>query len=205
MTTSQPVASVPTWRVAIIGVVAVLAVGIGIVLGSAVLESRTSPLGSGASYVPATAPLYFEVRLEPSEAQDAALREFLGTFPDIEGIDLSQPLYGQLTAKLDESLAAEGTELSWAADIEPWFDGRVGFAMLDFPAEALDPTMPPPTVMGVPSAVVLFGVADSAAAQSSIDRILAESEFPGTFGEQQHAGTTIYVDEDIRRGLCAHR
>ena len=68
--------------------------------------------------------------------------------------------------------------------------------MLDFPAEALDPTMPPPTVMGVPSAVVLFGVADSAAAQSSIDRILAESEFPGTFAEQQHAGTTIYVDEE---------
>lgn len=195
MTTSQPVASVPAWRVAIIGVVAALAVGIGIVLGSAVLESRTTPLGSGASYVPASAPFYFEVRLEPSEAQDAALREFLGTFPDIEGIDLSQPLYGQLTAKLDETLAMGGTELSWAADIEPWFDGHVGFAMLDFPAEALDPTMPPPTVMGVPSAVVLFGVADSAAAQSSIDRILAESEFPGTFGEQQHAGTTMYVDE----------
>ena len=197
MTIAQPVASVPGWRVAIIGVVALLAVGIGVVLGSAVLQTRATLIGSGATYVPASAPLYVEVRLEPSEAQDAALREFLGAFPDVEGMDLSQPLYDQLTAKLDETLSAEaGTELSWAADIGPWFDGRVGFAMLDFPAEALDPTMPPPTVMGVPSAVVLFGVADRPVAQSSIDRILAESEFPGTFGEQQHAGTTIHVDED---------
>jgi hypothetical protein len=196
VTTSQPVASVPGWRVAIIGVVALLAIGIGVVLGSAVLQSRAILIGSGADYVPASAPLYVEVRLEPSEAQDAALREFLGAFPDIEGIDLSQPLYGQLTAKLDETLAEEGTELSWAADIEPWFDGRVGFAMLDFPAEALDPTMSEPSADDVPSAVVLLGVTDQSLAQSSIDRILAESEFPGTFAEQQHAGTAIHADED---------
>ena len=48
----------------------------------------------------------------------------------------------------------------------------------------------------VPSAVVLFGVDDPAAAQSSIDRILAESEAPVTFAEQEHAGVTIHVDED---------
>lgn len=196
MTTSQPVASVPGWRVAIIGVVALLAVGIGIALGGFLLTGRTAAIGSGASYVPASAPLYVEVRLEPSEVQDAALREFLGTFPAIEGIDLGQPLYGQLTARLDEALAAEGTELSWAADIEPWFDGHVGFAMLDFPASALDPTMPQPAVFGVPSAVAMLGVDDPVAAQSSIDHILAESEIPVTFGQQEHAGVTIHVDED---------
>jgi hypothetical protein len=186
---------VPVWRVAIVGVVAVLAVGIGIALGGFLLSGRTAAIGSGASYVPATAPLYVEVRLQPSETQDVALREFLGAFPEIEGIDLSQPLYGQLTAMLDETLAGEGTELSWAADIEPWFDGHVGVAMLDFPAEALDPTAPPPTVFGMPSAVILFGVDDPAAAQSSIDRIIAESEAPVTFGQQEHAGVTIHVDE----------
>ncbi len=196
MTTSQPVASVSGWRVAIIGGVAILAVGIGIALGGFLLTGRTAAIGSGASYVPATAPLYVEVRLEPSEAQDAALRELLGAFPEIEGIDLSQPLYGQLTAKLDETLAAEGTELSWAADIEPWFDGRVGFAMLDFPASALAPTMEAPEMKEVPSAVVLIGVDDRAAAQTSIDRILAESEAPVTFGQQEHAGVTIHVDEE---------
>src|SRR5262245_26515269 len=96
----QPTQPASPWRFAVIGVVAALAVGIGIVLGSAILATRSASIGSGASYVPATAPLYVEVRIEPSEAQDAALREFLGHFPEIEGIDLSQPLYGQLTAKL---------------------------------------------------------------------------------------------------------
>ncbi len=99
----------------------------------------TATIGSGASYVPATAPLYFEVRLEPSEAQDAALREFLGRFPEIEGVDLDQPLYGQLTAMLDEQIAVSGTDLSWSADVDPWFDGRVGVAMLEFPQAAAGP------------------------------------------------------------------
>ena len=193
---TQTTTSAPAWRLAIIGLVAALAIGIGVVLGSAVLQLQTAAIGSGASYVPATAPLYVEVRLETSEAQDAALREFLGAFPEIEGIDLSQPLYGQLTAMLDDALAVEGTELSWAADIEPWFDGHVGVAMLDFPAAALDPTMVTPEMPEIPSAVVLIGVDDAAAAQSSIDRILAESEAPVTFRQQEHAGVTIHVDED---------
>lgn len=193
MTTSQPVASVPGWRIAIIVGVGLLAIGIGIAVGAFMLTARGSAIGSGASYVPASAPFYFEVRLEPSEAQDAALREFLGHFPEIEGIDIAQPLYPQLTAKLDEQLAAEGAEVSWAADVEPWFDGHVGLALLDLPDAALDPTTPETPPM--PSAVVLLGMTDASVAQASIDRIIAASEMPVTFGEQEHAGVTIRVDE----------
>jgi Protein of unknown function (DUF3352) len=193
VTTSQPVASVPGWRIAIIVGVGLLAIGIGIAVGAFMLTARGSAIGSGASYVPASAPFYFEVRLEPSEAQDAALREFLGHFPEIEGIDIAQPLYPQLTAKLDEQLAAEGAEVSWAADVEPWFDGHVGLALLDLPDAALDPTTPETPPM--PSAVVLLGMTDASVAQASIDRIIAASEMPVTFGEQEHAGVTIRVDE----------
>ena len=192
MTSTSTTSSAPAWRIAVIGVVAALAVGIGLVLGSAMLQTRVTLVGSGASYVPASAPLYFEVRLEPSDPQDAALREFLGHFPEIEGIDLGQPLYGQLTAKLDETLAQEGTDISWAADVEPWFDGHVGFAMLDFPATDLDGTEMPEA----PSAAVMLGVDDRAAAEASIDRIVAASEVPVTFSEQEHAGVTIHVDEE---------
>jgi Protein of unknown function (DUF3352) len=195
VTATQTTATSPAWRIAVIGVVAALAVGIGVVIGSVMLQSRTAAIGSGASYVPASAPLYFEVRLEPSEAQDAALREFLGHFPEIEGVDLTQPLYGQLTEKLDKALAGEGTALSWSADVEPWFDGHVGFAMLDFPASAMAP-MADPEMGEVPSMVALLGVSDRAAAETSIDRIIAESEFPVTLGQQEHAGVTIHVDED---------
>jgi Protein of unknown function (DUF3352) len=195
VTATQTSAPAPAWRVAVIAIVAALAVGIGIAAGAFLMGARSAAIGSGASYVPATAPIYFEVRLEPSEAQDAALREFLGRFPEIEGVDLSQPLYSQLTEMLDEQIAASGTDLSWSEDVDPWFDGRVGVAMLEFPAAALDPTMSDPEMFGSRSAVVLVAITDAAAAQSSLDRILAESEVPLTFTEQEHAGVTIHVEE----------
>ena len=196
MTATTQSTSAPAWRAAVIGAVAILAVAIGVVLGSAILQTRgTAAIGSGASYVPATAPLYFEVRLEPSETQDAALRELLGRFPDIEGVDLSQPLYGQLTAKLDEAIADEGTDLSWSADVEPWFDGRVGFAMLDFPQAALDPTMAP-DASDTPPMVVLLGVTDRTTAEASIQRIIASADEAPTFTSQEHAGVTVQVDEE---------
>ena len=194
MTATQTTTSTPAWRAAVIGIVAVLAVGIGIAVGAFLMGAREAAIGSGASYVPATAPIYFEVRLEPSEAQDAALREFLGRFPEIEGVDLSQPLYGQLTEMLDEMVAATGTDLSWPADVEPWFDGRVGVALLEFPDEALDPAMPETEVFGSTSAVVLVAITDPVAAQTSLERIFAESDAPVTFTDQEHAGVTIHVD-----------
>ena len=196
MTATQTTTSTPAWRAAVIGIVAVLAVGIGIAVGAFLMGARDAAIGSGASYVPATAPIYFEVRLEPSEAQDAALREFLGRFPEIEGVDLSQPLYGQLTEMLDEMVAATGTDLSWSADVEPWFDGRVGVALLEFPDEALDPAMPETEVFGSTSAVVLVAITDPVAAQTSLERIFAESDAPVTFTDQEHAGVTIHVDEE---------
>ena len=166
MTATETTTSTPAWRAAVIGIVAVLAVGIGIAVGAFLMGARDAAIGSGASYVPATAPIYFEVRLEPSEAQDAALREFLGRFPEIEGVDLGQPLYGQLTEMLDEMVAASGTDLSWSADVEPWFDGRIGVALLEFPDEALDPAKPETEVFGSTSAIVLVAITDPVAAQS---------------------------------------
>jgi Protein of unknown function (DUF3352) len=196
VTTSQPAAGVQVWRIAAIGAVAILAVGIGIAMGSFLLGARGATIGSGATYVPASAPLYVEVRLEPSEAQDAAIREFLGRFPAVEGVDLTQPLYPQLTAKIDEALAAEGTDLSWSTDVEPWFDGRVGVAVLEIPASAFGMEAPEETMLGMPSTVLLMGVTDAGAAQASIDRILAESEAPLSFTAQEHAGETINVDDE---------
>jgi hypothetical protein len=196
LTATQTTTSAPAWRAAVIGVVAVLAVGIGIAAGAFLMSTRDIAIGSGASYVPATAPVYLEVRVEPSEAQDAALREFLGHFPGIEGVDLSQPLYGQLTAMLDEEVAATDSDFSWSADIEPWFEGRVGFALLEFPDAALDPTMPEAEVFGSTSAVVFVAITDPAAAESSLERIITESGQPVTFTDQEHAGVTIHVDED---------
>ena len=56
----------------------------------------------------------------------------------------------------------------------------------------------------VPSAVVLFGVDDPAAAQASIDRIVAEAEVPVTFVEQEHGGVRS-VSTRTRHVIRAHR
>ena len=68
--------------------------------------------------------------------------------------------------------------------------------MLEFPEAALDPTMSPPSAFGVPSRGRAARRQRPGHAQSSIDRILAESEVPVTFDEQEHAGTTIHVDAE---------
>ena len=184
------------WRLAVIGIVGVLAVGIGVAVGSFLLSARSAALGGGASYVPASAPFYFEMRLEPSAAQDAALRELLGRFPPIEGVDLARPLYEQLTETLDDEIATVGGgELSWSEDVDPWFDGRIGVALLDFPVEAMAAPVDPFGTPVVPSMVLLLGVTDQAEASAAIDRLLAMPSGAPAFTDQVHAGTTIHVAE----------
>lgn len=186
----HPTSGLSAWRLAVIGAVGVLAVAIGIAAGSFLIATRTAAVGAGASYVPATAPLYFELRLDPSATTDGALRELLGHFPSIEGVDLDRPLYEQLGERLDEMLAAEGVAVSWSADVAPWFDGRIGLAVLEIPLDELagstGDSMTPPMV-------VMLGVTDAAAASASIERLIAEADDAPTFTEQSHAGVTIRV------------
>lgn len=179
----------------VIGAVAALAVGIGAAAGGFLLANRNAVVGAGASYVPASAPFYAELRLNASPTQDAALREMLGHFPPIEGIDLNQPLYPQLGERIDEMLAGEETELSWAEDVVTWFDGRLGIAVLDIPTEAMTGELPGDSA-AVPSMVVLLGVTDRGAAEAAIDRALSEAAEPMTVTEQDHGGVTIHVAGD---------
>jgi hypothetical protein len=185
---------VTAWGKAVVAAVAVLAVGMGAAAGSFLITGRVDAVGGGASYVPATAPFYVELRLDAPAEQDAALREVLGHFPAIEGLDLDAALYGQLGDHIDEMLAGQDTELRWATDVAPWFDGRVSFAVLDIPVEAMSGELP--SAEQVPPMVALLGVTDRAAAETSIERLLAESDLPVTFTDQDHAGVTIHAADD---------
>lgn len=198
----QPIARVPAWRVVIIGIVGLLAVGIGIAAGSFLLATRTAAVGAGSAYVPADVPFYVEMRLEPSVAQDGALRELLSRFPTVEGVDLDQPLYPQLTARLDEMLAGEDAGVSWAEDVAPWFDGHAAVAVTDIPAEALAP-VDPMAVPSVPGFVVFLGVTDVVAADAGIDRLVAASPEAVTLTELDHGGVTIHVAEGTEAGAYA--
>ena len=113
VTSSTVSASLSPLRLATIGAVAALAVAAGAVAGAFLMNGEQAGLGSGL-HVPGDAPFYVEVRVVPSDAQDAALRDFLGHFPPIEGIDLGQPLSEQMVEHLDEMLAADGVTLSWS-------------------------------------------------------------------------------------------
>ena len=188
-------AGATAWGKAVVAVVGVLAVGMGAAAGSFLIAGRVDAVGGGASYVPATAPFYVELRLNASAEQDAALREVLAHFPPIDGLDLDTALYDQLGAHIDEMLAEEDTDLSWAADVAPWFDGRVAFAVLDIPVEAMSGELPAGAEQAPPM-VALLGVSDRAAAETSIERLLAEADDTLTFTEQDHAGITIHAAGD---------
>ena len=180
-------------RFAVIAVVAALAVGIGVAAAGFLASQRTAGVGSGAAYVPADAPFFVELRLQPSVEQDAALRELLGHFPAIEGVDLGRPLYGQLGEWVDEMLLAEGADVTWSADVASWFDGHLAMAITDIPLDALgqvpmDSSADPP----VPPVVVMLGVTDRAAAEGAIERVLAEAgEEAPAFTETEVFGITI--------------
>jgi hypothetical protein len=190
--TTAPASRTPVWRATVIGIVALLAVAIGVALGAYLLGGgRGTGMGTAASYVPADAPIYVEFRLQPSAEQDAALRELLGRFPPIDGVDLDRPLTESLTARLDEHLAAEGLSVSWGEDVAPWFDGRVGLAMTSG-SFMVPPTTDPTAMPSVPSMLVLVGVTDASAASASIERVLGAMDAPPGFSRSEHAGVTIF-------------
>ena len=181
------------WRVAVIGLVAALSAGIGVAVGGFLLDARPGALGGSATYVPADAPFYVELRLEPSAAQDASLRELLGHFPAIEGVDLTRPLYEQLVELIDEELAAHGeVDLSWADDVAPWFDGRIAVGVTDLPLDALSGSMDPMAAPPMPGMIVVVGVSDPAAARSTVERLRAQQPDMETT-DSEHRGVTIHA------------
>ncbi|MGH2386180.1 MAG: DUF3352 domain-containing protein, partial [Candidatus Limnocylindria bacterium] len=202
--TIRPTAGVPAWRIAVIGIVGVLAVAIGVAAGSFLLTSRAATIGSGAAYVPAEAPFYVEMRLEPSVAQDESLRELLGHFPPIEGVDLDEALYAQMIERLDAMLAEEGVGISWTDDVAPWFDGHVAIAVTELLASAMAMPADPMAVPEVPPVIVLLGVTDAAAAEAGIERLLAEAgDDAPSFTETEHAGFTIRSVDGSETGAYA--
>ena len=178
------------WRAVVIGTVAVLAVGIGISAGSFLLTSRSAGgVGPGAAYVPASAPFYVEIAVVPSVAQDEALRELLGHFPPIDGLDLDRPLHEGLVELIDEGFVSSDADLSYAEDVGPWFGGTVAMAVTDIDPEAFADPM---AVPDVPDVLVIASVTDPDAAETTVDKLLDEAVAGGAdVTETEHRGVVI--------------
>jgi hypothetical protein len=187
-----PRPAVSRWRYAIIGTVAVLAAGVGLVLGSVLMTAGAAPLAPSAGYVPADAVMYMEVRLDLPGTQRDNLRSLLERFP---AADADAILTDALAATLDEALAAGGGPIDYSTDVAPWFDGTLALALLDYPLN-MDPAS-----MRLPSMLGLFGVRDSAAAAELTETLRAElAEEAASFTSSEHDGVTIWsldIDEPV--------
>jgi hypothetical protein len=183
-------------RYFIIGAVAVLAAGVGIVLGSVLVGGGAAGLAPAAAYAPADAAVYAEARLDLPGAQREHLRALLARFP---AADVDAILTDALADTLDEALADGGVPFDYSTDIAPWFDGTLAMVLLDYPMN-MDPTR-----MRLPSVVGLFGVRDAAAAGALADELRAELEGQGnTFTSSEHDGVTIWaleVDDTAAFGM----
>jgi hypothetical protein len=183
----QPVVtgSASRWRLPVIALVAILAVGIGTVAGAFLIAGRGVGLSPAAQYVPADAVMYLEARLDLPGTQRAQLRAILERFP---GIEADEILGQALADTLDKALADANASFDYSGDIAPWFDGQLALALLDYPMSA------DPMQMELPSMVALLGVRDPAAATALADELRGELEAAGaSFSSGKNGDTTIWT------------
>ncbi len=172
-------------RILIIGAVALLAAGVGVVLGGVLVAGQAVPLARAASYVPPDAVMYAEARLDLPGTQREYLRALLERFPSA---DADAILTEALADTLDEALSDANSPFDYSNDVAPWFDGTFAFAMLDYPLNA------DPTNMRLPSVVGMFGVRDAPAANELIETLRAEAAGEGSsFTSSEHDGVMIWT------------
>jgi len=175
-------ASRPRWLFPGAAAVVVLAVAIGLVAGMT-LTNRAGAGSGTASYVPADAAIYYELRLDLPGDQRPALRSFLGHFPLLQ---VDKYLTDELDQQLDQLSSAAPSGYRYSTDVKPWFDGRLGFALVRYPSMI-------PNATPVPDVLVLVGVKDATAAGTLNDRVRADLTKAGaTVTSTSHAGVTIW-------------
>ena len=173
----------PPWLIPGAATVVVLAVAIGLVAGMT-LTNRTGAGSGAASYVPADAAAYYELRLDLPGDQRAALRSFLSHFPLLE---VDKYLTDQIDRQLDQLSSAAPSGYRYSTDVKPWFDGRLAFALVRYP------TLVPNATTAVPDVLALVGVKDATAAGTLSDRVRADLTKAGaTITSTSHSGVTIW-------------
>ena len=172
----------PRWLIPGAAAVVVLAIAIGLVAGMT-LTNRAGAGSGTASYVPADAAVYYELRLDLPGDQRPALRSFLGHFPLLQ---VDKYLTDELDQQLDQLSSAAPSGYRYSTDVKPWFDGKLGFALVRYPSMI-------PNATPVPDVLVLVGVKDATAAGTLNDRVRADLTKAGaTITSTSHAGVTIW-------------
>ncbi|HEX2221707.1 MAG TPA: DUF3352 domain-containing protein [Candidatus Limnocylindria bacterium] len=189
------------WSAVVVGLTALLAVGIGGVLASFLISSRDGPGALAmADSIPADAAYVLELRLDLPGGQSEALEQLLARFP----AEASDAVADEnLERWIDEQLEQQGIEYRFATDVKPWFDGRVTFAVLDMPSMA--PDLDPSAAPQIPAVAVLIGARDPDAARDLSDRLRADAEEQGVgFRSETYEGVEILsqAERDPASGIA---
>jgi Protein of unknown function (DUF3352) len=176
------------WAVAV-AVVALVVVVSGV---AAALLTGRAPNAKVLAWAPADSIIYGEFRLDLPGDQRQNLAEFLSHFP---GFDDQAAIDTKLDETFDQFVGkvTEGGQ-SYTADIEPWFDGEIGFVASDLPnpGATVDPES-----LDTGSAAILLSVKDPALAQAWFDGIAGDAA-PAT---EDYNGVTItsFQDTEVMR------
>lgn len=171
----------PRWMIGVLAVALVLAAGIGAVLATFVLTPKGGAAAAAADYVPATATVYAEARLDLPGDQRTMLEQLLGHF---SGVDVSTVLDGGLDDALDQALQKSGSTFTYTTDIKPWMNGQLAMAVIGVPSMSSG-TPEPPNVL------LLVGTKDASAASSFVDKALAALPSSANPSTETYRGQTI--------------
>ena len=145
-----------------------------VVVGGYLLFFSASP-DRAAAAVPAEAPIYVSVYLEPSSGQQMNLATLIGRLPGFGD-------QAALGTKVDEAVQQllSGSGFDYRRDLKPWLGDQLAMAVT-------------PTVGNPPGSQVLLiaAVKDPAAARAALARL--SSAAGGQPSTQTHAGVTIAV------------
>jgi len=161
--------------------IAVIAVVLGASAAVAALITNSATASTVVGYVPAGTLAYAEVRLDLPGDQRRAVGEFLQKFP---GFADQAALEGKLDEVLDQLVKdASDDKQTYTADIKPWFDGELAFALGPLPPassftdrNASDPN----AALDAFRALALVSVKDPALAKAWFEAALKEAGVTGT-------------------------
>jgi hypothetical protein len=173
------------WAAAV-AVVALVVVVSGV---AAALLTGRAPNAKILAWAPADSIVYGEFRLDLPGDQRQNLAEFLSHFP---GFDDQAAIDTKLDETFDQFIGkvTDGGQ-SYTADIEPWFDGEIGFVASDLPnpGATVDPES-----LDTGSAAFLLSIKDAALAQAWFDKVAADAK-PTT---EDYNGVTITSFPDTK-------
>ncbi len=160
---------------------------------AALLLTGSSPAATVVGYVPADSIVYGEVRLDLPGDQRRQVGEFLSKFPGFAD-------QASLETKVDEVLDrlvsdVSAGEQTYSADIKPWFDGELAFAVGPLPgAGALSD---PARATAASRGLLLLSIKDEGLARAWFDEVMTQNGVAGTAETYDGVALTVFSEPDM--------